>query len=95
MDVVFRILNYLKDSLGNGLLFTKNGHLNIEGYTDADLAVNVVNRKSTSGGTSLSWEGIWSHGELRNKMWLHYLVMRHSTEVYLKACVSFSTFGSY
>ena len=30
-------------------MFSKNNHLNIEGYTDADWARNVLDRKSTSG----------------------------------------------
>ena len=30
-------------------MFFKNGHLIIEGYTDADWAGNLTNRKSTSG----------------------------------------------
>ena len=49
MDVVIRILRYLKSSLGKGLMFQKNNHLNIEGYTDADWAENISDRKSTSG----------------------------------------------
>ena len=49
MDAVFRILKYLKSAPGKGLLFSKNGHLNISGYTDADWAGNVTDRRSTSG----------------------------------------------
>ena len=30
-------------------MFSKNGHLEVEGYTDADWAGNILNRKSTSG----------------------------------------------
>jgi len=49
MDVVVRILRYLKSAPGRGLLFSKNGHLEVEGYTDADWAGNISDRKSTSG----------------------------------------------
>ena len=35
-NAVVRILRYLKSSLGKGLMFSKNNHCNIEGYTDAD-----------------------------------------------------------
>ena len=49
MGAVIRILRYLKSSLGKGLLFSKNAHLDIEGYTDADWARNILDRKSTSG----------------------------------------------
>ena len=36
MDAVIRILRYSKSSLGEGLLFSKNGHLRINSYTNAD-----------------------------------------------------------
>ena len=47
MGAVIRILRYLKSSPGKGLMFSKNTHLNIEGYTDADWAGNILDRKST------------------------------------------------
>ncbi|CAL2259305.1 unnamed protein product [Prunus armeniaca] len=46
---VMRILSYLKSAPGRGLLFKKNGHLDMEGYTDADYAGNITDRRSTSG----------------------------------------------
>lgn len=49
MSAVMRILRYLKSSLGKGLMFSKHSHLNVEGYTDADWAGNILDRKSTSG----------------------------------------------
>jgi hypothetical protein len=49
MDIVKRILRYLKSCPGKGILFSKNGHLKIEGYTDADWVGCLDNRKSTSG----------------------------------------------
>jgi hypothetical protein len=49
MDVVIRILRYLKASPGKGLMFSKNSHLKINGYTDADWAGSILDRKSTSG----------------------------------------------
>ncbi|GAV72632.1 UBN2_3 domain-containing protein, partial [Cephalotus follicularis] len=39
----------LKLAPGKGLLFSKNTHLNIEGYTDADWAGSISDRRSTSG----------------------------------------------
>ena len=36
MDAVMRILHYLKSSPGKGLTLSKNGHLNVAGYTDVD-----------------------------------------------------------
>jgi hypothetical protein len=61
MDIVKRILRYLKSCPGKGILFSKNEHLKIEGYTDADWAGCLDDRKSTSGycmfigGNLVSW----------------------------------------
>jgi Reverse transcriptase (RNA-dependent DNA polymerase) len=49
MEAVFRILRYLKGSPGRGIRFKKNEHLKITGYTDADWAGNVTDRKSMAG----------------------------------------------
>ncbi|CAL2227071.1 unnamed protein product [Prunus armeniaca] len=49
MNAILRIVRYLKSAPGKGLMFSKHGHLNIDGYSDADWACNVTDRKSTSG----------------------------------------------
>ncbi|RVX03734.1 Retrovirus-related Pol polyprotein from transposon RE1 [Vitis vinifera] len=50
MNVVMRILRYLKNAPGKGILFTKNvNHQSIEVYTDADWVGAVDDRRSTSG----------------------------------------------
>nr|XP_028954377.1 uncharacterized protein LOC114823160 [Malus domestica] len=49
MTAVMRILAYLKSAPGKGVLYRKHGHLIIEGFTDADWAGNVSDRRSTSG----------------------------------------------
>jgi hypothetical protein len=49
MNAVIRILRYLKSSPGKGILFTKGDSLDINGYTDADWAGSVQDRRSTSG----------------------------------------------
>lgn len=49
MDAVTRILRYLKSSPGKGLMFSKNNHLKVDGYTYADWAGSISKRKSTSG----------------------------------------------
>ena len=49
MEAVIRILRYLKSSPGKGLMFSKNDHVRVDGYTDADWARNISDRKSTSG----------------------------------------------
>ncbi|RVX13368.1 hypothetical protein CK203_020964 [Vitis vinifera] len=50
MNVVMRILRYLKNAPGKRILFAKNvDHWSIEIYTDADWADAVDDRRSTSG----------------------------------------------
>ena len=50
MNVVVRILRYLKNAHGKRILFAKNvDHWSIEIYTDADWAGAVDDRWSTSG----------------------------------------------
>ncbi|RVW42603.1 Retrovirus-related Pol polyprotein from transposon TNT 1-94 [Vitis vinifera] len=49
MEAVIRILRYLKSSPRKGLMFSKNDHVRVDGYTDADWARNISDRKSTSG----------------------------------------------
>jgi hypothetical protein len=49
MDVVMRIIRYLKGCPGRGLLYTSHGNLQVECYTDADWAGSLDDRRSTSG----------------------------------------------
>ncbi|CAN6721520.1 unnamed protein product [Malus baccata var. baccata] len=49
MAAVMQILAYLKSAPGKGILYKNSGHLRIEGFTDADWAGDVTNRRSTSG----------------------------------------------
>ncbi|RVW13780.1 Retrovirus-related Pol polyprotein from transposon RE1 [Vitis vinifera] len=63
MNAVMRILRYLKNAPGKGILFAKNvDHQSIEVYTDADWAGSVDDRRSTSGyftfvgGNLMTWK---------------------------------------
>jgi hypothetical protein len=49
MEAVYRILRYLKSCPGKGLLYTRQGNLHVECYTDADWAGSLDDRRSTSG----------------------------------------------
>jgi hypothetical protein len=49
MKAVRRILRYLKGCPGKGILFSRCGNLDVEGYSDADWGGNIDDRKSTSG----------------------------------------------
>ncbi|BFG36682.1 hypothetical protein CerSpe_229560 [Prunus speciosa] len=77
MGAVTRILRYLKVTPGKGLIFSKYGHTNVEGYTDADWAGSATDRRSTSGILCL-WVAILLRGGARNKRWCLDLVLRLS-----------------
>ena len=53
--VVFRILRYLKSSLGKGLFFKKYEKRGIEAYTDADWVGSITDKRSTSGYCTFVW----------------------------------------
>lgn len=55
MNVVYRILRYLKGSPGRGLMFRKTLNRNLEIYTDEDWAGSPIDRKSTSGYCTYVW----------------------------------------
>ncbi|XP_021808918.1 uncharacterized protein LOC110752544 [Prunus avium] len=49
MNGVTRIMRYLKAAPAKGLMFSKHTHINLEGYTDADWAGSITDRRSTFG----------------------------------------------
>lgn len=55
VEAIFRILKYLKGSLGKGLFFKKNHNRLIQGYTNANWAGLVEDRRSTSSYYTLIW----------------------------------------
>ncbi|RVW96895.1 Retrovirus-related Pol polyprotein from transposon RE1 [Vitis vinifera] len=62
LDVVIRILRYIKGTPGQGMLYEEKGHTQIVGYTDVDWASSPSDRRSTSGycvfvgGNLISWK---------------------------------------
>lgn len=49
LEVVYRILKYLKGAPSKGLFFGKRGHMQIEAYIDADCIGSNKDRRSTFG----------------------------------------------
>lgn len=49
MEVVMRVIRYLKGTPYKGFLFQNNGHLEVEAFTDADWAQSNVDRDQTLG----------------------------------------------
>lgn len=48
-EAALRVVRYLKGTVGHGVLFKRNKNRGIYGYTDADWASNLTERKSTGG----------------------------------------------
>lgn len=48
LEAALRICQYLKATTWHGVMFSKNGHLEIHGYTYADWVGNPNDRKSTT-----------------------------------------------
>ncbi|BBN70448.1 hypothetical protein Prudu_1477S000700 [Prunus dulcis] len=83
MGAMMRILRYLKVTPRKGLMFCKYGHTDVEGYTDADWAGSVTDRRSTSryftfvGGNLVTWRS-------KKQKWCLGLVSRPSTVGWFK-----------
>lgn len=78
-DVVYRILRYLKGTLGKGLLFENHGHLQVEAYTNVDW-VGIKQIEDKILGIAPLLEVIWLLGRVRSRMqWLEVL-QRQSLE---------------
>jgi len=62
LDLMKRILRYLKGTISRGIVMTRNRHTNIIGYTDSDWTGNALDRRSTTGycmfvgGNLVSWK---------------------------------------
>jgi hypothetical protein len=48
LNLLKRILHYLKGSAGRGIVMNNHGHTQITGYNDSDWAGNAIDRKSTT-----------------------------------------------
>lgn len=55
LEATYRILRYLKNSLGKGFLFKRGRQKTVEAYTDVEWAGSVMYRKSTSGYCTYVW----------------------------------------
>ncbi|PRQ29721.1 putative RNA-directed DNA polymerase [Rosa chinensis] len=84
MDAVMRILKYLKSAPGRGVLFSKhNNILDVCGFTDADWAGNITDRRSTSGyftfvgGNLVTWKSKKQKVVVRSSAEAEYRGMAH------------------
>ncbi|PRQ19007.1 putative RNA-directed DNA polymerase [Rosa chinensis] len=84
MDAVMRILKYLTSAPGRGVMFSKhNNILEVCGFTDADWAGNITDRRSTSGyftfvgGNLVTWKSKKQKVVARSSAEAEYRGMAH------------------
>lgn len=80
LQMVYKILRYLKSTPGQGLFFKKGEKSTIEVYTDADWAGCIEDRKSTSGYCTFVWGNLVTWKSKKQKV-----VARSSAEAELRA----------
>ena len=80
LEVVYKILIYLKGSLGRGLFFKKSESKEVEVFTNADCAGSTEDKMSTTGYCTFVWGNLVTW---RSKK--HNVVVRSSTETKFRA----------
>ncbi|XP_028127128.1 uncharacterized protein LOC114323666 [Camellia sinensis] len=89
LEAVMRIMRYLKSSPGNGLYFSKHGHLGVEAFTDADWSRLITDRMVNLWILHICWRNLVT---LRSKK--QNVVARSSAEAEFRAMAQGVCYGS-
>ena len=84
------IIRYMNGTVDHRIWFFKDTNSGLVGYSDADWAGNVDDRKSTTGGC-FYLETIWSLGTARNKIPSLYQLQRQNA--LLQGVIALNCYG--
>ncbi|XP_058755353.1 secreted RxLR effector protein 161-like [Vicia villosa] len=90
MDVVIRILRYIKCAPGKGLVCEDKGYTQIVGYSNVDWTGSPIDRRSTSGycvlvgGNLISWKSKKQNVVARSSVDPDYMAMATCELIWLK-----------
>ncbi|CAN6719196.1 unnamed protein product [Malus baccata var. baccata] len=91
LNIVKRILRYLKGSIRRGILMQNNQSTSISGYTDADWAGNAIDRRSTTGyctfvgGNIVTWKSKKQQVITRSSAEAEYRAMAATASMHIAA----------
>ena len=101
-NAVVRILRYIKETPGQGVLYENRGHTQVVGYSDADWAGSPTDKRSTSaycvfiGGNLISWKSKKQDVVARSNAEVEYRAMALATceLIWLKHLLQELRFGN-